>query len=48
LDIEPSKLIGDIKEAIKEAILNGKIPNDHDSAFEFMINNKDEFLKLKK
>ena len=48
LDIKPSKLIGDIKDAIKEAILNGKIPNDHDAAYKFMMENKDEFLKIKK
>lgn len=45
LDIKPSKLIGDIKNAIKEAILNGKIPNNHDAAFEYMMKHKDEFLK---
>jgi tRNA nucleotidyltransferase (CCA-adding enzyme) len=48
LEIKPSKLIGDIKESIKEAILNGVIPNDHDAAFEYMMNHKDKFLERKK
>lgn len=45
LSLTPSKTIGDIKDAIKEAILNGEISNDHDAAFQFMMENKDEFLK---
>lgn len=45
LNLKPSKVIGEIKEAVKEAILNGDIPNDHDAAFEFMIQNKNHFLK---
>ena len=45
LNIGPGKTIGDIKEAVKEAILNGDIPNDPDTAFEFMMNNKDRFLE---
>ncbi|MDT0608265.1 CCA tRNA nucleotidyltransferase [Croceitalea rosinachiae] len=36
-DLKPSKEIGIIKEAIKEAILSGEIPNEHDSAFVFMV-----------
>jgi hypothetical protein len=45
LNLKPSKVIGEIKEAVKEAILNGDIPNDHDAAFEFMIQNKNHFFK---
>ena len=34
--IEPCNLIGQIKEYVKEAILDGKIENDFDQAFELM------------
>ncbi|MTI87423.1 MAG: HD domain-containing protein [Balneolaceae bacterium] len=44
LNIKPSRTVGDIKDAVKEAILNGEIPNEHDAAFEYMMNNKDKFL----
>ena len=36
-NLKPSKEIGIIKEAIKEAILEGVIPNEHDAAFKLMI-----------
>jgi len=36
-DIPPSKEIGILKEAIKEAILEGDIPNEHNAAYKFML-----------
>ncbi|MCM1483958.1 MAG: CCA tRNA nucleotidyltransferase [Muribaculaceae bacterium] len=35
--LEPSSVVGTIKAAIKDAILDGKIPNDYSAAREFMI-----------
>lgn len=45
-NLKPSKEIGIIKEAIKEAILDGDIPNEHDAAFELMLE-KGKALGLK-
>ena len=36
-NLKPSREIGMIKEYIKEAILEGDIPNEHDPAFELML-----------
>ncbi|BDC98948.1 CCA tRNA nucleotidyltransferase [Persicobacter psychrovividus] len=35
-DLKPSREVGAIKDAIKEAILEGQIKNNHDQAFELM------------
>ncbi len=35
--IPPSKLVGEIKTAIREAILDGKLHNDFDEAYAFML-----------
>ncbi len=44
LGIKPSKTVGDVKDAVKEAILNGDIPNEHDAAFKYMMDRKEEFI----
>lgn len=36
-NLSPCKEIGDIKKSIKDAILDGDIPNDYNDAYEFMI-----------
>lgn len=45
--IEPCNTIGQLKERIKDAILDGDIPNDHDAAYEYMLKIAPEFgLKI--
>ncbi|MFS4483251.1 CCA tRNA nucleotidyltransferase [Hyunsoonleella sp. 2307UL5-6] len=45
-NLKPSREIGIIKEAIKEAILEGEIPNEHAAAYNLMLK-KGEQLGLK-
>ncbi len=44
--LKPSRTVGDIKTAIREAILDGKIHNDYGEAFRFMLE-KGEAMGLK-
>jgi poly(A) polymerase len=46
-NIPPSKMVGDLKDMVREAILDGIIPNDYDSAFEYMMLKANE-LKISK
>ncbi|MEL6843926.1 MAG: hypothetical protein AAFP02_12015 [Bacteroidota bacterium] len=44
-DLKPSRAVGQIKNAIREAILEGEIPNDPEAAVEYMHKIAPQFLK---
>ena len=43
--IKPGPLVGNLKGLIETAILDGIIPNDYDTAKNWLMENKDELLK---
>ncbi|NWF88226.1 MAG: HD domain-containing protein [Ignavibacteriaceae bacterium] len=47
-NLQPSKKVGEIKKAIEDAILDGKIGNNYDEAFNYLLTIKDELLKGEK
>jgi hypothetical protein len=42
--LQPGRKVGELKQAIQDAILDGKIPNEHDAALAFLVSIKDEIM----
>jgi poly(A) polymerase len=43
--LKPGKLVGVLKKAVEDAILDGLIPNDYDSALKYLTEVKDDIIR---
>jgi poly(A) polymerase len=44
LNIPPGPLVGEIKQAITDAVLDGEIPNEFDACFQYLLEIKDQYV----
>ncbi len=44
LNVKPGPVVGHIKDRIKNAILDGEIPNKHEDAYQYLLEIKNEYL----
>lgn len=42
-NLPPSKVVGELKNAVKDAILDGVIPNNYDDAYKFLIEQAEKY-----
>jgi poly(A) polymerase len=42
LGVKPGPIVGKVKDKIKDAILDGEIPNKHEDAYQYLLKIKDE------